>query len=160
MPQPLEPRLLARRLLIRLRGGDRGGPVLCELGHRHGRINPLPLRRERGDRPQADLGQDESLWRHATRGIPRHHWPDGAQCCRRGCGLRRARGLRSLGPDLPRRSRCRTIWRVSAGALGAKGFRLGVDDAYLEGGVEDETVTAIRGAIAASSRNSARALSL
>lgn len=34
------------------------------------------------------------------------------------------------------------------GVLGAKGFRLGVDDAYLEGGVDDETVTAIRGAIA------------
>jgi amidase len=35
------------------------------------------------------------------------------------------------------------------GALGAKGFRLGVDDAYLEGGVDDETVTAIRGAVTA-----------
>ena len=34
------------------------------------------------------------------------------------------------------------------GALGARGFRIGVDDAYLEGGVDDETVAAIRGAVA------------
>ena len=59
MPQPLEPRLLAGRLIIGLWGGDRGWPVLCELGHRHRRIDPLPLCRERSDRPQTDLGQEQ-----------------------------------------------------------------------------------------------------
>ncbi len=104
VPQSLEQRLLAGRLVLRFRRGDRGRTLLRQPRHRHGRIDPLSFGRQRRHRPQADMGPDEPRRRLPARRIARHHWADGENRGRRRGDIRRFGWLRSERPDQPRRA--------------------------------------------------------
>jgi hypothetical protein len=54
--QPVECGALGRRILLWLGCRHGGGPLLRLARHRHRRVDPLPVGRQRPDRHQADLG--------------------------------------------------------------------------------------------------------
>ena len=90
---------LVGRFLERIGRGDCGWPLLRLAGLRYRRFDPLPVRRQRRDRPQADLGAGEPLRRLRACRIARPYRPDDPQRgrCRRRAG--RDRGRRSQRSD-------------------------------------------------------------
>ena len=83
--EPLERGVLVRRLVEWFWRGNGCGALLRLARIRHRRFHPVPLRRQRRHRPQADLGPCQPPWRIRTGGDARSHRAHGTQ---RG-GLRR-----------------------------------------------------------------------
>ena len=112
--QSLEPGPLDRRLVERLRSGGRGGPLPRRARQRHRRLDPLPVRRLRRHRAEAELGTGQPPRHLPARPVARPCRADGAQrrrlraCCsgrsptrepRRARAMARVDGARSVGVD-------------------------------------------------------------
>ena len=66
---PWNPASMERRFIERLRRCDRGWPVLRLHRHRHRRVDPVSIRRQRLRRLEADLRTREPAWRFSARRV-------------------------------------------------------------------------------------------
>ena len=137
---------LVRRVVERLRRGDRGRPVLRLARLRHRRLDPLPVGGQRQHRPEADLGPGLALRLLRARRLARPHRADVPQRRRRGDHARRDRRRRPARSDRAAQRRCPTTSPADDGTL--RGVRIGFDERYALDDVDADTRRAVETALA------------